>query len=121
MSLIRPILRPVVWSEVDSNGRLKRREPSVSSDDDQDDYYTVSRKKTRMTLHTSMYYPPPLTPSERLWRERCGFLFQRGYQLRPRYQPHWTPTPLGGRGHTTAEDHIMQIVCPFELFLESIH
>jgi len=107
----RTTLRPVIWSDVDSNGRLKRREPSISSDDNDGDCHSSSRKKTRTSSHNAVYYPPRLSPSEILWRDRYNFLSQRGYQLRPRYQPNWTPTMLGSSHHTTGEDHIMQIVC----------
>lgn len=127
MSLeVRTILRPVVWSEVDSNGRSKRREPSVSSDDNEGDYHSFSRKKTRTSSRNPVYYPPRLSPSEISWRDQYNFLCQRGYQLRPRYQPHWTPTMFGSeRLHSTGEDHIMQIVCliliSFIYFSEFIH
>ena len=115
MSLgIRPILRPVVWSDVDSNGKLKRRDHSVSSDDDAEADHSFSRKKMKAPVHTSLYRPPPLSPSETVWSKRCEFLFQRGYQLRPRYQPQWNASLLGKGMHSiTAEDHIMQIVCVF--------
>ena len=68
----------------------------------------------------AVYYPPDLNPSELLWRDRYTSLYQRGYQLRPRYQPTWTPTRLGnGRHHHSGEDHIMQIVCQSVFFAES--
>jgi hypothetical protein len=52
-----------------------------------------------------------LSPSEKVWSKRCEFLFQKGYQLRPRYQPKWNATFRGNGTHpTSAEDHIMQIV-----------
>ncbi|KAF9534658.1 hypothetical protein CPB83DRAFT_802734 [Crepidotus variabilis] len=111
MSLtIRPTLRPVVWSNIDSHGKMKRREPSTSSDEE--DYYdSPSRKRRKPLTQPMVYYPPQLTPSEKLWRDRCAFLYQRGYQLRPRYQPHWSPAVMGnGRHHHSGEDHIMQIV-----------
>lgn len=115
MSLgIRPILRPVVWSDVDSNGKLKRPDPCVSSDDDADAGCSSSRKKMKAPAHATIYHPPPLSPSEQVWSKRCEFLLQKGYQLRPRYQPHWNATLLGnGTRSITAEDHIMQIVCVF--------
>ncbi|KAF8166987.1 hypothetical protein BJ912DRAFT_797366, partial [Pholiota molesta] len=59
----------------------------------------------------AVYYPPSLSPSEKLWRDRYGFLNQKGYQLRPRYQPGWSPTRYGnGRHHHSGEDYIMQIL-----------
>ncbi|PPQ68619.1 hypothetical protein CVT25_005529 [Psilocybe cyanescens] len=112
MSLaIRPTLRPVVWSDVDAHGHTLRRERSPETDnyDDSSDY--PSKKKKKALGVPAVYYPPPLSPSEMMWRDRYGYLFQRGYQIRPRYQANWTPTWLGnGRHHHSGEDHIMQIL-----------
>ncbi|KAG6826033.1 hypothetical protein H0H92_001363, partial [Tricholoma furcatifolium] len=35
-----------------------------------------------------------LAPGEFLWRKHCQFLKDRGYTLRPRYQPDWRPSWL---------------------------
>lgn len=115
---IQPVLRPVIWSDVDNNGKLKRREPSVSSDDDAGADYSLTRKKMKAPLYPRMYYPPPLTPSEMVWSKRCESFFQKGYQLRPRYQQQRNAGRLGNGMHPiTAEDHIMQIVCPIYSFI----
>lgn len=34
-----------------------------------------------------------LAPSEMFWVEKYSFLKDRGYLLRPRYRPGWTPPP----------------------------
>uniref|UniRef100_A0A8H7Y0M7 Protein kinase domain-containing protein n=1 Tax=Psilocybe cubensis TaxID=181762 RepID=A0A8H7Y0M7_PSICU len=111
MSLaIRPTLRPVVWSNVDAHGHTLRRERSPDTDSNDEDYYPAKKKKKAIGV-PAVYYPPPLSPSEMLWRDRYGYLFQRGYQIRPRYSPNWSPTWLGnGRHHHSGEDHIMQIL-----------
>ncbi|PPQ80956.1 hypothetical protein CVT26_003527 [Gymnopilus dilepis] len=36
-------------------------------------------------------YPSPIGPSEHFWVDMQPFLLHRGYQLRPRYDPDWTP------------------------------
>ena len=36
-----------------------------------------------------------LNESERWWRDRYNFLLRRGYSLRPRFRPGWTPSWLG--------------------------
>lgn len=144
MSLaIRTVLRPVVWSDVDSRGHTLRRPRSPSCDppssapappgapgqQQQQQQYPPDatgyppRKKLKQYGSTSaLYYPPALSPSEKLWRDRYTYLLQRGYQLRPRYSPNWTPTAFGnGRHHHSGEDHIMQIVSVFRLFCLSWH
>ncbi|KAF8958502.1 kinase-like domain-containing protein [Flammula alnicola] len=116
----RPILRPVVWSEVDANGRTNRRARSPDADTSNYDHESLEsppRKKKKSLGLPAVYYPPALSPSEKVWRDRYGYLYQRGYQIRPRYQPNWTPTCFGnGRHHHSGEDHIMQIVRPPYLF-----
>ena len=116
----RPILRPVDWSDVDSRGRYLRRQRSPEEDSGEEDAISPTinksplppRKKKKVFGLPAIYYPPTLSPSEKLWREHCNILHHRGYILRPRYQPNWTPTLLGnGRHYHSGEDHIMQIVC----------
>ncbi|KAF9562452.1 hypothetical protein CPC08DRAFT_706660 [Agrocybe pediades] len=107
---IRPTLRPVDWSNVDSKGHTIRRARS-SDDEDDDSSDHPSRKKYKAVGQAAIYYPPTLTPAELMWRQRYGFLYQRGYQLRSRYHPEWTPLISGnGRHHHSGEDHIMQIL-----------
>ena len=36
-----------------------------------------------------------LKPHEEWWRDHYDFLRSKGYELRPRYQPGWTPSWLG--------------------------
>ena len=113
----RPTLRPVDWTEVDSHGRYLRRKRSPEEDSGEEDTPTTDkspsppRKRKKVFGRDALYYPPALSPSEKLWREHYNFLNHRGYILRPRYQPNWTPTLLGnGRHYHSGEDHIMQIV-----------
>ncbi|KAF8165858.1 hypothetical protein B0H34DRAFT_648961 [Crassisporium funariophilum] len=69
------------------------------------------RKRKKVFNIPAVYYPPALSPSEKVWRDRYEFIKEHGYQLRPRYRPNWTPTLLGnGRHHHSGEDHIMQIM-----------
>ena len=116
----RPTLHPVDWSDVDSNGRYLRRQRSLEEDSGGEDAISPTtdksssppRKKKKVFGLPAVYYPPTLSPSEKLWRDHYNLLNHRGYILRPRYQPNWTPTLLGnGRYHHSGEDHIMQIVC----------
>ena len=125
----RPTLRPVDWSDVDSRGRYLRRKRSLEEESGEEDPQIISptndksssppRKRKKVFGLPAVYYPPTLSPSEKLWREHYNFLNHRGYILRPRYQPNWTPTLLGnGRHYHSGEDHIMQIVgviFPFSL------
>ena len=117
----RPTLRPVDWSDVDSRGRYLRRQRSPEEDSGEDNTISPTtdksqaspppRKRKKVFGLAAVYYPPTLSPSEKLWREHYNFLNHRGYILRPRYQPNWTPTLLGnGRHYHSGEDHIMQIV-----------
>ncbi|TFY59644.1 hypothetical protein EVG20_g7709 [Dentipellis fragilis] len=49
-----------------------------------------------------------LTTAERDWRDRRETLVARGYELRPRYHPGWTPSWLGTRRDPTfCEDSIL--------------
>ncbi|KAL0952420.1 hypothetical protein HGRIS_006693 [Hohenbuehelia grisea] len=41
------------------------------------------------------YVPGMLHSGELFWRDHCEWLQQTGYQLRPRYQPDWTPSWIG--------------------------
>jgi hypothetical protein len=115
----RPTLRPVDWSDVDSRGRYLRRQRSPEEDSGDEDAISPTthktpsppRKRKKVFGLPAVYYPPTLSPSEKLWREHYNLLNHRGYILRPRYQPNWTPTLLGnGRHYHSGEDHIMQIV-----------
>ncbi|RDB17155.1 hypothetical protein Hypma_001985 [Hypsizygus marmoreus] len=48
--------------------------------------------------HSSPTPPDPadqLDPQELKWRDRYIFLRERGYELRPRYRPGWTPSWIG--------------------------
>lgn len=48
---------------------------------------------------------------EAFWRERYEYLKARGYLLRPRFQPEWTPSWLGTNRHPTyCEDSIRSMV-----------
>jgi hypothetical protein len=38
-----------------------------------------------------------LTRAEKWWRDHYELLKQRGYLLRPRYQPDWSPSPNSGK------------------------
>jgi hypothetical protein len=38
-----------------------------------------------------------LTTAEKWWRDHYELLKQRGYLLRPRYQPNWSPSPNSGK------------------------
>ena len=125
----RPTLRPVDWSDVDSRGRYLRRQRSPEEDSGEEDVVSPTRsdkspspprKKKKVYGLPAVYYPPTLSPSEKLWREHYTLLHKRGYILRPRYQPNWTPTLLGnGRHYHSGEDHIMQIVRDFTFPLSS--
>lgn len=115
----RPTLRPVDWSDVDSRGRYLRRQRSPAEDSTEEETISPTsdkspsppRKRKKAFGLPAVYYPPSLSPSEKFWREHYNFLNHRGYILRPRYQPNWSPTLLGnGRHYHSGEDHIMQIV-----------
>lgn len=122
----RTTLRPVVWSHIDAHGKNRRRDRSPedehsSGDQGPPDSPPKKKKKEKAIGVPALYYPPTLSPSEKLWRDRSRFLFQRGYQLRPRYDPDWTPTIRGnGRHYHSGEDHIMQIV-RLEIFFPPIY
>ncbi|KAF5320995.1 hypothetical protein D9619_000741 [Psilocybe cf. subviscida] len=111
MSNGRLTLRPVVWSEVDSFGHTRRRSPSPDEDVSESSDTPPRKKKKKPIGPPVVTYPPSLTPSERLWRDRYAYFGQLGYQLRPRYRPDWSPNWTGsGRHFQHGEDHIMQIV-----------
>lgn len=111
---VRVTLSPVVWSDIDGKGRNKRQ--GRAADEDTPNLalglLELSPKRRKKALGLpAVYYPPALSPSEKVWRDRSDFLVKKGYQLRPRYQHNWTPTKYGnGRHHHSGEDHIMQIV-----------
>lgn len=165
---LRPTLRPVDWSQVDSHGKNIREHahsqspfyppdsPDSDMEVDHDRWPSAStsaraspagvrsappylsslaptsrpstigsrpphastsahgypQHKRAMSFEVPIqYYPPALSPSEMMWRDRFGYLFQKGYQLRPRYSPSWNPMGRGNSRHYhSGEDHIMQIV-----------
>ncbi|THU94242.1 kinase-like protein [Dendrothele bispora CBS 962.96] len=43
-------------------------------------------------MPTQPKFPGDLTDREVFWRDRSSWLLERGYQLRPRYQPDWQPS-----------------------------
>ncbi|PPR03001.1 hypothetical protein CVT24_012330 [Panaeolus cyanescens] len=51
------------------------------------------------------------TPSERFWVQHYNFLLQRGYKLRPRYDPQWIPSWIvdTSRLATLSEDSIASL------------
>ena len=53
-----------------------------------------------------------LLPGEVFWRDRYFFLHGRGYTLRPRYHPEWTPSWIGtNKDPDFCEDSIPLDVC----------
>ena len=116
----KPILRPADWTNLSPDPpRLDLRRPrspecgaeegAISPTSDRTP--SPPRKKQKVFCVPAIYYPPRLSPSELTWVDRYEFLCRRGYALRPRYQPDWTPTLFGnGRHHHSGEDYIMQIV-----------
>ena len=49
--------------------------------------------------------PGTLVMTERWWRDRYNEIASRGYELRPRYHPHWEPSWIkSGRDFYTVED-----------------
>jgi len=60
------------------------------------------------------YYPPALNRFERIWHDRYHFLLQKGFELRPRYRPGWTPSWLNAKGEPLlCEDSLQHLVRPF--------
>jgi hypothetical protein len=52
-----------------------------------------------------------LVMTERWWRDRYDEIAERGYELRPRYQPNWQPSWLkSGKDFYTVEDGQPMIV-----------
>ncbi|RDB20135.1 hypothetical protein Hypma_012979 [Hypsizygus marmoreus] len=49
-------------------------------------------RRTNRALHC--LYSTEINPNETVWRDRYHFLLSRGYKLRPRYHPEWTPSWL---------------------------
>ncbi|KAH8091415.1 kinase-like domain-containing protein [Cristinia sonorae] len=47
-------------------------------------------------LSRPKYDPTVLAPHEAFWRDHALWLKERGYQLRPRFQPGWVPSWLHG-------------------------
>jgi hypothetical protein len=59
--------------------------------------------------------PGDLWPEEFFWRKHHAWLQDRGYLLRPRYQPGWTPSwtlPGAKKDWQDCEDGQYQSVCP---------
>lgn len=60
----------------------------------------------------ALLYPPKLNEDEEIWRNRYSFFLDRGYQLRPRYEPGWIPSWIGtDLDPCYCEDAVEQIVC----------
>lgn len=58
-------------------------------------------------------YLTEINDNEKIWRDRYTFLLGRGLELRPRYQPGWTPSWLGTTlDPAYCDDSIEQIVRP---------
>lgn len=56
--------------------------------------------------------PVKLNDSEVKWRDRYTFLHDRGFLLRPRYHPEWTPSWVGTKlDPLDCEDSFQAIVC----------
>ncbi|PPR04658.1 hypothetical protein CVT24_011876 [Panaeolus cyanescens] len=129
----RPTLRPAVWTDHDRSPRSRShhhaRHPSPVVEHEfppslpqqkqptyrpstSFSYLENDAMRTRLSHSPvqSVYCPPPLTPSERLWRDRVTLFHQKGYQLRHRYQPEWSPTSENRRHSESVEDHILQIL-----------
>ena len=59
------------------------------------------------------YYPPALNLFERIWHDRYQFFLQKGFKLRPRYSPGWTPSRLNAKGESVLrEDSLEHLVRP---------
>ncbi|KAH9888338.1 kinase-like domain-containing protein [Cubamyces lactineus] len=57
-----------------------------------------------------------LLPTELFWQARQPFLYEHGYQLRPRYSPNWDPSWKGTRlDPTFCEDSIMLVVGNYQV------
>ena len=61
----------------------------------QDDYKQFPNSKRGTTLWTSLQDEYELNDEERFWRGIYTDLLERGYTLRPRYAPDWTPSWVG--------------------------
>jgi hypothetical protein len=59
----------------------------------------------------SLPYDEVLKPSETWWMEQYDFLESRGYRLRPRYRPGWTPSwRTNGKPKYLCEDSAFNLV-----------
>lgn len=71
-------------------------EPALSNTDMQD---------TSSSPRPNYRGPVKLTPYEAKWRDRQQFLESKGYMLRPRLRPGWTPSWLStGQDYDSCED-----------------
>lgn len=62
-------------------------------------------------IQPDSYYPPALNRFERIWHDRYHFLLQKGFELRPRYRPGWTPSWLNTKGELfLCEDSLQHLV-----------
>ena len=56
-------------------------------------------------------FPGGLTPYEKVWRDRQPWLRSRGYELRSRYHPGWTPSWKGtDKPYLLCEDGVLTMV-----------
>lgn len=61
----------------------------------QDDGPPRPPRLARFDALNAQLYPPEISEKEQKWRNRYYFFLDRGYQLRPRYVPGWTPSWVG--------------------------
>ena len=75
--------------------------------------YSCSDETTESIQKDTLEGLYDLFEHERWWRDQSDVLFARGYKLRPRYQPGWTPSWLGANIIPEyCEDNFSQIVRP---------
>ena len=82
--------------------------------------------KQETTAATSLQPPrgprETLLPHEVFWRDIQPWLYDKGYQLRPRYRPGWTPAWLAkGESLWGYEDHLFMIVSLLLALTPSCH
>ena len=66
---------------------------------------------TAKTSEDPPNYDDELAIAEKWWKERYNLLENRGYRLRPRYQPGWTPSWVKtSLSKYDCEDSVMLIV-----------
>lgn len=56
---------------------------------------TLTSPPSRTPALDLVLRPVKLNDSEVRWRDRYAFLLDRGFLLRPRYRPGWTPSWVG--------------------------